>query len=61
MSNDVVGDEETQQSQRARSPVWYVPFDIRPERLHASTALGHLSNSQEEKDATPPSLALPRE
>src|SRR5262249_19604075 len=47
-----------ERSQRARSPAWYVPFDIRPEHLHASTAIGHLSNSQEEKDATPPSPAL---
>src|SRR6476620_10981985 len=45
-------------SQRVRSPAWYVRFDIRPERPHASTALDHWSNSQEEKDATPPSLGL---
>src|SRR5262249_2162829 len=43
-----------------RSPASSVPLDIRPEHLHASTAIGHLSNSQEEKDATPPSPALRR-
>src|SRR3974377_2607549 len=42
----------------SKSSAWYVRFDIRPEHLHASTAIGHLSNSQEEKDATPPSPAL---